>query len=147
MNSLPFVVHLAATLFMTGVIWIVQVVHYPLFAGVGIERFAAYEAAHARLITFVVMPAMLIELGTAFWLLADRPAWMPAWSVWLGVALLGAIWASTAFLQVPAHAALSQGFDAEVHSRLVNTNWVRTVAWSFRSSLLLWVLYRASGGG
>ena len=33
--------HLAATLYMVGVIWFVQVVHYPLFARAGAEGFAS----------------------------------------------------------------------------------------------------------
>ena len=34
----------AATWFMAGLHWFVQVVHYPLFADVGTERFIAYHA-------------------------------------------------------------------------------------------------------
>ena len=32
---LVFLLHLGATLALVGLIWTVQVVHYPLFAGVG----------------------------------------------------------------------------------------------------------------
>lgn len=60
-----FIVHLAATLSMVGLIWFVQIVHYPLFAYVGAEKFIAYEAAHARLTTWVVAPPMLTEALTA----------------------------------------------------------------------------------
>jgi hypothetical protein len=42
-------VHLAATLFMVGVIWLMQVVHYPLFARIGQEGFALYSRAHEYL--------------------------------------------------------------------------------------------------
>jgi hypothetical protein len=41
-------VHLAATAAMVGLIWFVQVVHYPLFASVGADEFVAYENAHTR---------------------------------------------------------------------------------------------------
>ena len=34
----------AATLFMTGVGWFVQVVHYPLLGCVGADEFRAYSA-------------------------------------------------------------------------------------------------------
>ena len=34
-DVLLLLLHAAATLFMTGLIWFVQVVHYPLFARVG----------------------------------------------------------------------------------------------------------------
>ena len=137
-----FLVHLASTLLMVGVIWVVQVVHYPLFAGVGGAGWAAYEASHQSRITLVVGPLMLAELATAVWLVLDRPAGVPAWAVVLGAALVGLIWASTAFVQVPLHSALGGAFDAEAHRRLVGTNWVRTVAWTARGGLVLWMATR-----
>jgi len=126
----------ASTLFMCGVIAIVQVVHYPLFAQVGAD-FAAYEQAHTRLITFVVMPPMLLELGSSLVLLRTSEKRTLAA---LGFALVLGIWASTFFLQVPAHAALSHGFDAQVHARLVNTNLIRTLLWFARGALCVHLL-------
>ena len=137
-----FLVHLGATLLMVGVIWIVQVVHYPLFAGVGADGWAAYEAAHQSRITLVVGPLMVAELVTAVWLVLDRPAALPAWAVVLGAVLVGVLWASTAFLQVPLHNALGGAFDADAHGRLVATNWLRTVAWTARGGLVLWMTAR-----
>ena len=134
--------HVAATLTMFGVILVVQVVHYPLFGKVGPDVFAAYQAGHTRLITYVVFPPMVIELLTAIALVWLRPFGLPAWQVWAGLALVGVIWLSTAFLQVPLHSALATGFDADVHRRLVVTNWVRTVAWSLRAALVLAMLAR-----
>jgi uncharacterized membrane protein len=136
-----FVTSLASAWFMTGLIWLVQVVHYPLFAQVGREGFAGYESAHARLITPIVAPVMLAELASALVLLALRPRAMPAWAAWTGAALVIAIWASTFLMQVPAHGALSRGFDTETHARLVSGNWIRTVAWSLRAVLLAWVAW------
>lgn len=140
--KLVFLIHLLATLVMVGVIWTVQVVHYPLFAGVGADGWPAYEAAHQRRITPVVGPAMVVELVTAVWLVLARPAAFPAWAVVLGAGLVGVIWASTAFVQVPLHAALSGGFDPDAHARLVATNWVRTAAWTVRGALALWLAWR-----
>lgn len=134
--------HLGATLAMVGVIWVVQVVHYPLFSGVGADGWPAYEAAHQSRITMVVAPLMVLELVTAVWLVIDRPAALPAWSVLLGAALVGVLWASTAFVQVPLHAALEQSFDTETHARLVATNWLRTTAWTARGGLVLWMTAR-----
>ena len=135
-------VHLGATLALVGVIWVVQVVHYPLFAGVGAEGWAAYEAAHQSRITLVVGPLMVAELVTAVWLVLDRPAALPTWAVVLGAVLVGVLWASTAFLQVPLHNALGGAFDADAHGRLVATNWLRTVAWTARGGLVLWMTAR-----
>lgn len=143
MTRAVFLLHVLATLTMFGAIWTVQVVHYPLFARVGEAGWAAYEAAHQTRITFVVGPAMVLELVTAVWLVVYRPAAFPAWAVVAGAALVGLIWASTAFVQVPLHSALSGGtFDAEAHARLVATNWVRTALWTARTGLVLWLASR-----
>jgi uncharacterized membrane protein len=135
--------HAAATWFMTGVIWIVQVVHYPLFSYADRATYSGFADAHGRLITLIVGPAMLVELVTALLLLADRPTALSARAAWAGVALIGVIWASTVFLQVPMHGQLAQGYDARAHAWLVGTNWIRTIAWTARSLLVGWVVLRA----
>lgn len=135
-----FIAHLAATLSMVGLIWFVQIVHYPLFAQVGAEGFAAYESAHARLTTWVVAPPMLIEALTALLLLWNQPEDVGPVSVWLGAVLLVGIWWSTAFLQVPQHSVLAAGFNKVAYETLVASNWLRTAAWSARGLLVLWML-------
>lgn len=133
-------IHAASTLFMVGVIWFVQVVHYPVFADVGTESFAAYESKHSRLTTWVVMPAMLIEFATAsallFWIRLDSPTWMTA----AGFILVNVIWLSTFFLQVPCHDKLATGFDIDAWKFLVQSNWIRTIAWSVRGLLAISLL-------
>jgi hypothetical protein len=134
-------VQLGSTLFMVGLIWFVQIVHYPLFAAVPESASAAYERAHTERTTWVVIVPMLIELGSAVWLAAlsgeDRAL------RYLGVGLVGLVWASTFLLQVPMHERLSSGFEASAHARLVLTNWIRTVAWTARGALVLYLLNKA----
>lgn len=137
-----FLTHLTATLFMVGVIWFVQIVHYPLFDRVGPSVFTAYSDAHSRLTTYVVGPPMLLELSTGVLLLVFRPANVPAAMLWVGLALIIVIWLSTTFLQVPRHEILGAGFDAVTHRGLVVTNWIRTVAWTLRGILILWICTR-----
>jgi len=136
-----FLAHLGSTLYMVGLIWLVQVVHYPLFASVGSLDFPSYESRHTALITWVVAPPMLIEGATAVLLIWYRPTSVNEWSVWSGLVLLGVIWLSTFFIQVPCHESLSKAFDPVVHQRLVSTNWLRTAAWSVRGALVLWMTW------
>ena len=68
-----FLSHLGSTLYMVGVIWFVQVVHYPLFASVGNLEFPSYEQRHTVLTTWVVAPPMLIEMVTGVLLIWFRP--------------------------------------------------------------------------
>lgn len=130
-------IHLAATWFMVGLIWVIQLVHYPLFAGVGRGEFMAYHADHNRLITMIVMPVMLTELISAVALAMQPPASVRPMLLWLSVALVGIAWLTTAFASVPAHGVLSAGFDLQAHRSLVLTNWIRTIAWSAKGLLLL----------
>lgn len=125
-------VHAAATLFMTGLIWFVQIVHYPLFAEVGEASFARYERLHSSRTTLVVLAPMLVELATAA-LLLTRADIVPRWMSLTGAALLAVVWLSTFFLQVPRHGELAKGFQPAAHAALVATNWIRTIAWSLRA--------------
>lgn len=122
---------------MTGLIWLVQFVHYPLMASVSAERFVAFEKSHQRRISPIVAPAMLAEAATAALLVYTTSA-KPFFVVNMG--LIALLWLSTALLQMPQHRRLEQGFDAKVHRRLVATNWLRTVIWSARSVMLAAVI-------
>ena len=132
--------HAASTLFMTGLMWFVQVVHYPLFAAVGAEAAPSYAARHQQRTTRVVAPVMLTEAATALLLALRLPAGDLGSLAWLGLGLLLLIWLSTAFLQVPLHRRLLSVADAEVVRRLVRGNWIRTIAWTLRSLIALWLL-------
>ena len=128
-----------AALFMTGVIWMCQIAHYPLFAEVG-GGMPAYQRRNRVRTTLVVGPAMLAELVAAALLVVTRPAAIPAWTAWLGLALVVTCWAATMVLSVPAHERLSARYDADALERLVRTNWIRTAAWTGHGALALWML-------
>lgn len=145
-TSLTVTVHLAATLYMVGLVWFVQRVHYPLFARVGPEAFREYERDHIARTGPVVGPPMLLELASALALLVARPEGVSPAAVWTGAGLLAVVWASTVFLQVPRHTRLREGFDARVLRELVATNWIRTAAWTLRGGLAIGIA-RAAGVG
>ena len=137
-------VQLATTLPLVGLIWTVQLLVYPQFARVGAAEFPAYHAAHARLITVVVGPLMLAELGGALVGVVAPDVRVPPSLAWLGLALTAVAWGTTMFASVPQHEVLSAGFDARAHAVLVSTNWLRTLAWSTRGGLLLAWAHRAT---
>lgn len=126
---------------MAGVIWLVQLVHYPLMAFVARERFVAFEREHCARIAYVVMPCMLVEAALAAWFVL-RPAPTAAFGIlaWVGAALVFLLFASTFFVQVPCHRVLENGFDEAAHSRLVRTNWIRTAGWTARAAVAIAML-------
>jgi len=137
-------IQFAATWAMVGLIWLVQVVHYPLLRLVGSGDFKGYHHNHTRLILWVVGPPMLVEGLSTVALVWYRPAAVPELAALAGLALLIVIWASTAFLQVPQHNRLARGFDTASYRKLVTTNWVRTAAWSLRGLLTAWMVWKVA---
>lgn len=136
--SVAHQLQLAATLLLCGLIWTVQLVHYPSFRFVAERDFEGFHSFHSRRISLLVAVLMPVELlATALVLWQDRST-----ANLVGAGLVILIWASTALLQMPAHRRLAGGFDASALDRLVRTNWIRTLAWSGRGVLVtmpLWV--------
>ena len=141
--ALLLLAHAAATLFMVGVIWFVQIVHYPLFARVGTPFFSAYSLRHTRLTGLVVGPPMVLEASTAVALVVWSPPGISVSLVWTGLLLVAGIWLSTALLQSSRHTTLGRGFDPAAHQFLVTSNWVRTILWSLRGLVVRCILYQA----
>lgn len=117
---------------MTGLIWMVQLVHYPSFRFVS-ESFQPFHRFHSNRITWIVLPVMAVELITACVLALQLKNTL--WILNLGGVLL--IWAATALLSVPQHNLLAKESNAQTIKRLVTTNWVRTLLWTARSVVFI----------
>ena len=112
-------IQLLSSIWMMVVIWFVQLVHYPLFKYVPKSARQHYCEKHQSLISVMVIPAMLVELVSLFWL----------WNItivdiywYLSVGCLMIVWGSTFLIQVPCHTKLLVSPTDQVISRLVNTN-------------------------
>ena len=126
---------------MCGVIWFVQVVHYPLFARADGPASAGYALENQRRTGSVVIPFMLVEGLTAAWIAWRPPVGVPRAVAIAGVALVVALWLSTALVQMPLHGRLAaEGHAPAVVARLVRSNWLRTALWTTRAALSVWML-------
>jgi hypothetical protein len=135
-----FLLHLSSTFFMVGLIWFVQTVHYPLHAYVGNQAFTNYQNQHMTRTGLIVGLPMLVEALTTVYFLLNPFHPVPDWAFEAGGCLLFLIWAFTGLVQVPLHHSLSIQFDSEIHKRLVLTNWVRTIFWTARGVIVLYIL-------
>lgn len=139
-----FLLQLAATLFMTGLIWFVQIVHYPLFAEVTPTGLPRYEILHAQRTSWVVFPPMLVELLTTVSTLYPplRPRFLSMTEAFMLAALVGVIWLTTGLGHVPLHTRLGRPLDdaTSTLTLLVRLNWLRTAAWTLRAALLLFAV-------
>lgn len=130
--------HFACCCFLTGLIWLIQLVHYPSFRFVNASEFSAFHRFHSFYITFIVGPAMGLELLTGILLVQKNDT--PFLTLNLGL-ILG-IWIFTFFVSVPLHNRLEKSKSADLIQWLVLSNWPRTILWSLRSGALLLSLIR-----
>ena len=128
-------VHLVVTCSLVGLIWMVQLVHYPLMAVVGAANSVPYQQQHVQRIGWIVVPLMVVELITVLAICRFSGHLAAPWLAWAGVFVLGWIWITTALFSVPAHSVLQSGFQAAAHRTLVQTNWLRTIGWSVRAGI------------
>ena len=124
MYLLSEIMALLFSLMMTGLIWFVQMVHYPLFKAIPPEHFRQYETRHTSKTGLLVAPLMLIEMGFGFlfW-------WMHTKDFWnhFSLLMLLIVWFSTFFIQVPLHSKLTKKHDDATINKLIQTNWIRTI--------------------
>ena len=130
-----FMCELVCCLILTGLIWTIQLVHYPSFLFVDKMRFSTFEKFHTNRICILVLPLMMLEAtaGVYIWINSEINEPIFLWNV-LGISLT---WISTFVLSVPCHKKLGAGYDKTVIERLILTNWPRTILWTARSALLI----------
>jgi hypothetical protein len=136
MDDLVLLINLLSTWTMVGVIWFVQVVHYPLLSVVPVESAASVAVEHQRRTGWVVGAPMALEGVTTLALLVMVPEGV-AWFVpWLAGIPLAVALGATIFLSVPRHERMAREPDVQVGKELVSTNWVRTIAWTVRGLIV-----------
>ncbi|MEO0491810.1 MAG: hypothetical protein AAF081_00185 [Actinomycetota bacterium] len=136
-------VHAAATMAMVGLIWTVQVVHYPLFENVGADAYPAYQSRHIdRIGALLVVPWGLEGLSIVALVVLAKDRTMRTLAI-AGAALMGLILVVTMIWAAPVHGELLDGFDPEQHDTLMTSNLVRTLLWTARGGVamaMVWVL-------
>ncbi len=119
--------------FLTGLIWVIQIIHYPSYHYVHTDNFQKFQEFHTQKITYIVAPMMLLELFTGLalaWFFPEPIYFLNAFSIAL-------VWLSTFFLSVPLHSKLMKQYDQMLITKLIISNWPRTIVWSLRS--LFWM--------
>ena len=94
----------AASWFMTGLIWTMQVLNYPLLALIDAGDVPRYEQAHNRRFIWLVGPGVAVALASAVVMLGWRPPAVPLAVPVAALVLLAVIVVSTARQGAPSHA-------------------------------------------
>jgi len=137
--TITFLIHVFSTVFMTGVSWFVQIVHYPLFREIPIAEFTKYERKNF-VTAYVTVPVMVAELLSGVYLFFESYSTL----FLINMVLLAVIEISTVVFQIPIQLKLSKNASLALMSKLVKTNWIRTICWSARSIVLAVLLLNGS---
>ena len=130
MRNALLVLDLVASWAMVGLIWFVQIVHYPLLSIVPIQAAPSVAEDHQRRTAWVVMVPMAVQGFTSLGLMRWIPNGVSWWLPWVNGVCVAIALASTVLLSVPRHARMASNPDEKVGRELVLTNWPRTIAWS-----------------
>jgi hypothetical protein len=128
--------------FLTGLIWFVQIVHYPGFLKIPASHFISFHNSHMQTTSWVVAAPMLLELIASVILLLYSFPGNAQTTNYISFACVLAIWVVTFFVSVPLHNQLVNGWKQELIQRLVTTNWIRTWAWTIRTVMLGYMLFK-----
>lgn len=141
---------LLCTSALTGLIWTMQLVHYPAFRYIDPQKAISFALFHQGKISFIVAPLMLGEVISA--LVLGAAAWSEHRSLMMyliNAVLIAMIWCLTFFQSMPCHQQLAEtallkdsaGLQQrqQIIDTLIRTNWLRTGCWSLK--LLVCYLY------
>ena len=126
-------VNFISTSVMVGVIWVIQLLHYPSFHFINDQKYIEFQHFHMQRISFIVIPAMLTELASALLLAYFFGSSLTI----ILLALVLGIWGITFIFFTNMHHKLTDGYEHSIVDRLVKINWLRTALWSLRL-IILW---------
>jgi len=130
--------------YVTGQIWFVQIVVYPLFGKVGKDEYVAYHRFYSSRIPLPVIVPGFLSFLVPIVLVFIRPDSVPL-SLALANAACGLVGLYvTVALEIPRHARLEKGGKQEVVIReLILYNWPRTLTITGSALLTLLMLNAA----
>jgi len=133
-------------LYGCGVIWLTQIVVYPLFGKVGKDEYITYHKFYSSRIPLpVIVPGFagfLLPIPLVFLRPESVPPWMALANVACG--LMGLL--VTVPLEIPRHARLEKGGKSvPLIRKLIRYNWPRTLSITGSAFLTLLMVVAAFG--
>ena len=128
-------VHFLSTSLMVGIIWVIQLLHYPAFNFIKESDYVEFQHFHMQRISFIVVPVMILELFTAFMLVY----YIRSNLLILCMIILLFIWLITFVFFTKLHQSLLDGYNKTIVDKLVKINWSRTILWSLKLIILIYI--------
>lgn len=136
---------------MVGMIWVIQVLHYPSLGKAGKLTYntgneAIYDALQSqhvdRIGNLLVIPWLAegLTLLAILWIAFLRSEYLKRLPALINGVAMAIILAISGFWSAPAHGKLLDRFDPDVYDRLMTANFIRTIAWTVCGVAAVWSL-------
>ncbi len=137
-------VYLFLAVFAAGNMVTLQIQHYGIYPSVGKEHFRNYMQANNDAAKFPsIIPAMLLLLMNIV-MIFMKPDFLPLFTVmfFLLLNIIALISTFTWQRKLQGEMAVT-GYDAEKITKLINTNWIRTVVFLLQAVMAVAITVRA----
>ena len=132
-----YFIQIVCNSYLVSLVFMTQFITYPTFLHIDKDKFSEYHRKYVNNISFIVAPVMLIELLTLLLIAYLSKDFL----IIKSLILLLVIWLTTFFIMIPSHNRISKSFNIKEINRLINYNWVRTILWSFKLLLIIFLYY------
>ena len=134
------VLHAAATVFLAGVTWTVQMTIVPVLERDTPDTWPHHAAVYRRVFRLVFWPVVVVEGGSGLLVALRHPAGIPAWLHGINLLLLASAWSTMPLvLFLVRHHPLSR-FDPAGFRVFARFNWIRVAVWTARCGVVLAML-------
>ena len=123
--------------YLVSLVIMTQFITYPTFLDIDKDKFSDYHKKYVNIISFIVAPIMLIELLTLSLIAYFSSDFLIIKSLFL----LLVIWLTTFFIMIPSHNKIAKTFNKKEINKLINYNWIRTILWSFKLLVIIFLYY------
>lgn len=132
-----YFIQIVCNSYLVSLVIMTQFITYPTFLHIDKDKFSEYHRKYVNNISFIVAPVMLIELLT----LSLIAYFSSEFLIIKSLILLLVIWLTTFFIMIPSHNRISKSFNKKEIKSLINYNWVRTILWSFKLLVIIFLYY------
>jgi len=132
-----YFIQIVCNSYLVSLVFMTQFITYPTFLHIDKDKFSEYHRKYVNNISFIVAPVMLIELLT----LSLIAYFSSEFLIIKSLILLLVIWLTTFFIMIPSHNRISKSFNKKEIISLINYNWVRTILWSFKLLVIIFLFY------
>ena len=132
-----YFIQIVCNSYLVSLVFMTQFITYPTFLHIDKDKFSEYHRKYVNNISFIVAPVMLIELLTLSLIAYFSSEFLIIKSLFL----LLVIWLTTFFIMIPSHNRISKSFNIKEIKSLINYNWIRTILWSFKLLVIIFLYY------